>query len=64
MPALRALLALAVVVAAATSGCAAPLQNGGVEVRPGAEERLDVICRYRTSGGTQQVCTAPAEGEE
>jgi hypothetical protein len=62
MRALLALLALSVV--AASSGCAAPLQNGGVDVRPGAEERLDMICRYRTTGGSQQVCTAPAEGEE
>jgi len=65
MPAFRALLALsAVVVAAAASGCAAPLQNGGVDVRPGAEARLDILCKYRTTGGAQQVCAAPAEGEE
>jgi hypothetical protein len=63
MPAPRAALALAALLAAASS-CAAPLQNGGVEVRPGAEERLDTLCRYRTSGGSQQVCAAPVEGEE
>ncbi len=62
MPASRALFALAAVVLAASS-CAAPLQSGGVDVHPGAEERLDAICRYR-AGGAQQVCTAPAEDEE
>jgi hypothetical protein len=28
-------------------------------MRPGAEERLDLICRYRTSGG-QEVCEPAA----
>jgi hypothetical protein len=49
---------------AALAGCAAPLQNGGVEVRPGAEERLDVMCRYRrdaAGSGDARVCEAPAE---
>jgi hypothetical protein len=65
MPAPRAALALALAaLLAAASSCAAPLQNGGVEVRPGAEERLDTLCRYRTSGGSQQLCAAPVEGEE
>ncbi|MFT3765878.1 MAG: hypothetical protein QM820_10220 [Minicystis sp.] len=63
MPAFRALSVLLAVLAAASS-CAAPLQNGGVEMRPGAEERLDMICRYRTSGGAQKMCSAPAEAEE
>jgi hypothetical protein len=52
--AVHTLLALAALVAAASS-CAAPLQNGGVEVRPGAEQRLGVMCRY---GGAQKVCAA------
>ena len=64
MPPSRALFALAaVLVVAASSSCAAPLQNGGVEVRPRAEARLDLLCRYRTSGG-QQVCNAIAQGDE
>jgi hypothetical protein len=59
MPTLRALLVLCALVSAASS-CAAPLQNGGVVVRPGAEARLDVMCRYRTSDA-QQVCSGPEE---
>lgn len=44
------------------SACAAPLQNGGVEVLPGAEERLAAMCRY--GGASQQkVCTAPPDEE-
>ena len=58
MPALRTLLILCALVTAASS-CAAPLQNGGVVVRPGAEARLDVMCRYR--GDAQQVCEPFAE---
>jgi hypothetical protein len=61
MPALRALLALVTVLVAASS-CAAPLQNGGVDVRPGVEDRLDLLCRYRTSG--QQVCEPAAPKDE
>ena len=58
MATLRNLLAL-LALAVAASACAAPLQNGGVVVRPGAEARLDVMCRYR--GDAQQVCATEAE---
>ena len=66
MPNLRALASiLALFAAAAASGCAAPLQNGGVEVRPGAEDRLDLLCRYRQgSGDAQRVCAAPDGAED
>jgi hypothetical protein len=42
------------------SACAAPIQNGGVVVRPGVEARLDAMCRYR-SGGPQEVCAGDGE---
>jgi hypothetical protein len=42
------------------TACAAPIQNGGVVVRPGVESRLDVMCRYR-SGGPQEVCGGEEE---
>ena len=58
----RALLAFSFLLSAAAS-CAAPLQNGGVEVRPGAEERLGIVCRYAGSQ-TQKVCDAPGDAEE
>ncbi|APR88112.1 hypothetical protein A7982_13461 [Minicystis rosea] len=63
MPLHRALFAL-VAILALTSSCAAPLQNGGVEMRPGAEERLEMICRYRTAAGAASVCATPAESQE
>lgn len=60
MIALRASFLLAAVLS--ISACAAPLQNGGVEVLPGAEERLEAMCRY--GGASQQkVCTAPPDAE-
>ena len=59
MPTLRAFLVLCALVSAASS-CAAPLQSGGVVVRPGVEARLDVMCRYR-GDDAQQVCAAPGE---
>ncbi len=43
-------------------GCAAPLQNGGVDVRPGAEARLETMCRLGVSG-SKNLCVAPAEEE-
>lgn len=61
MNALRALFALVTVLA--VSACAAPLQNGGVEVRPGVEARLDTMCRF-AGGSAQKVCEAPEEGAE
>ena len=61
MPALRLVVTLVLLVAAASS-CAAPLQNGGVVVNPGAEARLDLMCRYRSDGSdAQQVCAASDE---
>jgi hypothetical protein len=61
--ALASILALFAVVA--TSACAAPLQNGGVDVRPGAEDRLDLLCRYREgSADAQRVCAVPEGAEE
>lgn len=59
MPALRSFLVLLALVMAASS-CAAPIQNGGVVVRPGAEARLDVMCRYRDAA---QVCEPAVEEE-
>jgi hypothetical protein len=61
---MRSLFALtAAVLLAALPSCAAPLQNGGVEVRPGVEERLDAMCRYRSEGGASQICAPPPEEE-
>jgi len=59
MNALRSLLLLCALVTAASS-CAAPLQNGGVVVRPGVEARLDLMCRYRAAD-PQEVCASGAE---
>jgi hypothetical protein len=61
LPALAALPAL-ILVLAGTSSCAAPLQNGGVEVRPGVAERFDAMCRYGTAA--QKVCVAPEEEDD
>jgi hypothetical protein len=58
MPALRLIVTLCLLVAAASS-CAAPLQSGGVVIYPGAAARLDLMCRYR--GDATQVCAAEAE---
>ncbi len=58
MPALRLVATLALLAAAASS-CAAPLQNGGVVVSPGAEARLEMMCRYRDDGA--KVCAVEAE---
>jgi hypothetical protein len=42
--------------------CAAPLQNGSIAVQPGAEARLDLMCRYRAdSSGAEPVCAATTE---
>ena len=59
MRTLRALLVLSALAAAASS-CAAPLQNGGVVVRPGAEARLDMMCRYRANDA-REVCAELAD---
>ncbi len=61
---MRAFLSLVTLcaVVAATASCAAPLQNGSIAVQPGAEARLDLMCRYRAdSGGAQQACAVDAE---
>ena len=42
----------------ALSACAAPLQNGGVDVLPGAEARLETLCRYR-AGAASSMCAPP-----
>jgi hypothetical protein len=58
----RLLLALPLLcLFASASGCAAPLQQGGVEVRPGVAERLGAMCRY--GHGSQETCVAPEEEE-
>lgn len=44
------LIALIVAAAAAAFGCAAPTQGGSIEVRAGAIERLEVLCRFRRTG--------------
>lgn len=54
---------LSALLVTSIAACAAPLQNGGVEVQPGAEERLEVMCRYG-SAAQQRVCMAPSEEEE
>jgi hypothetical protein len=36
------------------------VQNGGVVMSPHAEERLDIMCRYRANDA-QRVCAAPPE---
>jgi hypothetical protein len=56
----RALLALLALLATASS-CAAPLQNGSITVRPGAETRLGVMCRY--GGAAREVCASVEEDE-
>lgn len=55
--------ALACLLSLPLAACAAPLQNGGVEVRPGAEARLEVVCRY-AGGQGQKLCDVPAEGAD
>jgi hypothetical protein len=51
-----------ITVGIAGAACAPPLQNGGVEVRSGAAERLGMVCRWRhgtTSG--EGLCAEPQE---
>jgi len=56
----HALLALPLLLLlASAAGCAAPLQQGGVEVRPGIEQRLGAMCRYGHGG--QDLCV-PDDG--
>lgn len=61
----RRALAILLASSAVVSSCAAPLQSGGVDLRPGVEERLDLLCRYRQGGGeSARVCAAPEAPEE
>jgi len=53
MPTLRALALLLVLLPA-----------GGVDLRPGAEDRLDLLCRYREGvREAAHVCAAPEAPE-
>jgi hypothetical protein len=54
---LRSLLGLAASIAA----CGAPLQNGAIEVQPGATARLEIICRWRHASVDGQSPCAPEE---
>lgn len=59
------LMVTVLAMAAAALGCAAPLQSGGVVVREGAAERLELMCTWRHSGaGQESLCAAPEEEEE
>ena len=46
---------------AAIAGCAPPLQNGGVDVRPGVAERLGLLCRWRYDLGAEPLCFVEEE---
>lgn len=59
MPSLRLPLLLAVLVTAASS-CAAPLQNGGVDIYPGVAARLEMMCRYH-QGEAAPACAADTD---
>jgi hypothetical protein len=61
MPRPRLAFAPLLLLVLAASSCAAPLQNGGVEVRPGVAERFDAMCRY--GNATQKLCVAPEDDE-
>jgi hypothetical protein len=53
--------ALLLLCAAASAACSPPLQNGGVHVRPGAEARLDVLCRWHHGPGQADLCNPPED---
>jgi hypothetical protein len=58
----RRIFLASIVVGAAGAACAPPIQNGGVEVREGAAERLGVVCRWRRgSASGEGLCADPAE---
>ena len=46
-------------LAALFSACGAPTQNGGVEVRAGAANRLAAACRWRRGEVGRDACAAP-----
>jgi hypothetical protein len=46
----------------AGAACAPPIQNGGVEVRTGAAERLGIVCRWRHGNASgESLCGDPGE---
>lgn len=48
----------------ASAGCAAPLQNGGVDVAAGAGDRLGLLCRWRRGDDARKdLCAAPEAAE-
>jgi hypothetical protein len=51
-------LASALVCLSSWFSCAAPIQSGGVETRPGAIERLAYLCRIREADRTCLVESA------
>ncbi|HVY49751.1 MAG TPA: hypothetical protein VHB21_27845, partial [Minicystis sp.] len=53
----RALAPLLLFVAAA---CAAPVQSGGVDVRAGAEQRLEQLCKFRRGESGRDGCASGA----
>lgn len=55
------LLASFLVMSAAALGCAPPLQSGGVVIRAGAADRIEMMCVWRRSGADQELCAAPEE---
>ena len=47
---------------AAGAACAPPIQNGGVEVRTGAAERLGMVCRWRHGDASgESLCGDPGQ---
>jgi hypothetical protein len=57
----RRIFLAAIVVGAAGAACAPPIQNGGVEVRAGAAERLGVVCRWRHGGAAGEGLCGEAD---
>src|SRR5262245_54569330 len=50
---------IALSLVALLAACAAPVQSGGVDVQPGAAERLAVACRWRHGDVGRDACAAP-----
>ena len=52
-------MASTLVIGLTASGCAPPLQSGGVEIRAGAIDRLAMVCRWQRAGSAQgSMCEA------
>jgi hypothetical protein len=51
----------AALLALALAGCGAPLQNGGVVVYAGADQRIELLCRWHP--GPSDACGPPDEPE-